>query len=260
MVHVSNIRVVPLGGLALFCQSMPRLRQPSPSSPAHRARPLRGRSRLDPDDPDATIAVRTAPIRILNSQHFVEHTHAWDQLSFAVSGSMTVSTPGASWLVPSHRAVWIPAGTLHSEQLHGDLAIRSLYVATSLARMVRSCSTLNVSPLLRELMVQACRYGALDRRVPEQRNLTAVLLDVLAAAPVKPLHLPMPLDPRALRTAERWLANPSDGTAYAAKSGMGAADAHSSAYFCAKQVSRSAHGDDACASSTVYVRSPLAKA
>src|SRR5437868_1254885 len=34
----------------------------------------------------------------------------WDQLLYAASGVMTVSTPGGSWVIPSHRALWIADG------------------------------------------------------------------------------------------------------------------------------------------------------
>lgn len=194
---------------------MPRLRQgpkrarkPQTASPA--------------PDPDATIAVRTAPIRFPGGYRFSEHSHSWDQLSFAVSGAMTVSTSRASWFVPPHRAVWVPAGSEHTEHLHGDVAVRHLYITPRLARVGRKCCTLNVSPLLREVIVQACRYGALDRRVGEQRRLTAVLLDLLAAAEVEPLQLPMPRDPRALRAAERMLEAPGERAALAAIRGSGA--------------------------------------
>ncbi|HEX4351915.1 MAG TPA: helix-turn-helix transcriptional regulator [Polyangiales bacterium] len=163
--------------------------------------------------------MRTEPVRFTKGHQSREHAHAWDQLSFAVSGAMTVSTVGASWFVPSDRAVWIPVGTVHAEHYHGDVAVRSLYVAPRLARVGRACRTINVSPLLRELIVHACRYGALDRRVAEQRHLGAILLDLLAAAPVEPLHLPMPKDARALRLAERMLEAPNRS---AAISGSGA--------------------------------------
>jgi AraC-like DNA-binding protein len=183
---------------------------------------LRQRPKPKRDDPDATISVRTAPIRFPGGYAFTEHSHAWDQLSFAVSGAMTVSTAIGSWFVPPHRAVWVPAGIEHSEHLHGDVAVRHLYVAPRLARVGRECCTLHVTPLLREIIIQACRYGALDRRVAEQRHLSAVLLDVLATADVEPFQLPMPRDPRAMRAAERMLEAPSERAALAAVRGSGA--------------------------------------
>jgi AraC-like DNA-binding protein/quercetin dioxygenase-like cupin family protein len=204
---------------------MPQTRQASKTAAASASpKPRRkaAKTRWARADPDATISIRTAPVRFPGGYRFAEHSHAWDQLSFAVSGAMTVSTAGASWFVPAHRAVWIPAGTAHVEHLHGDVALRHLYIAPRLARIGPTCSTLNVSPLLRELILQACRYGALDRRVAEQRHVIAVLLDQLAAAPVELLQLPMPRDPRALRLAQQLLGDPGEGGALAAVRGCGA--------------------------------------
>ena len=35
---------------------------------------------------------------------------AWSQLVYAVHGVLTVHTPDGSWVVPPHRAAWVPAG------------------------------------------------------------------------------------------------------------------------------------------------------
>jgi AraC-like DNA-binding protein len=43
---------------------------------------------------------------------------------------------------------------------------------------------------------------------PDRARLTEVMLDEIRMAPRQPLHLPMPRDPRALRVAERLLAQP----------------------------------------------------
>ncbi|MCE9578912.1 MAG: helix-turn-helix transcriptional regulator [Deltaproteobacteria bacterium] len=166
--------------------------------------------------------VRTSPVRFTVDHRGPAHAHAWDQLTFAAEGAMTVHTDGASWIVPPHRAVWVPAGTVHTEDHHGEVAVRHVYLAPGLVTVGATCRALNVAPLLREVIVQACRHGALDRRVPVQRNLTAVLLDLIAAAPVEPLHLPMPRDPRAARLAARMLADPSDDATIAALRGAGA--------------------------------------
>jgi AraC-like DNA-binding protein len=208
---------------------------------------LRQRRPPKRDDPDATVSVRTAPIRFPGGYAFAKHAHAWDQLSFAVSGAMTVSTASGSWLVPPDRAVWVPASVEHSEHLHGDVAVRHLYIAPRLARIGLQCCTLNVSPLLREIIIQACRYGALDRRVTEQRHLSAVLLDLLAAAPVEPFQLPMPRDARALRAAERMLETPSEQQSrrYAAAVRVGERPNDCS---CPRRDCHSARGDAACRS------------
>jgi transcriptional regulator GlxA family with amidase domain len=65
----------------------------------------------------------------------------------------------------------------------------------------RELRTLEVSPLLRELILHVTKMGSLDRRIPTQARLIAVLLDQMSTVSAVPLQLPWPRDPRA-----RWLA------------------------------------------------------
>jgi len=72
----------------------------------------------------------------------------------------------------------------------------------ALAREIdRSCRVLEISALLREVVLPAVARGGLDPRRRPDVNLFRVLLDELRALPVRALHLPFPRDPRALRIA-----------------------------------------------------------
>ncbi len=57
------------------------------------------------------------------------HTHERDQLLYASSGLMRAKTETRAWVVPTDRAVYIPAGTAHSVSMHGDVEMRTLYIA-----------------------------------------------------------------------------------------------------------------------------------
>src|SRR6266850_2808327 len=46
-----------------------------------------------------------------HGQVIPEHAHPEDQLLFASSGVMTLSTKQGVWVVPPMRALWIPANT-----------------------------------------------------------------------------------------------------------------------------------------------------
>jgi AraC-like DNA-binding protein len=74
----------------------------------------------------------------------------------------------------------------------------------------RECSAVNVSALLKELILYACRCASLGRLVPAQNHLIDVILDQLRVIEVAPLQLPLPDDPRARRVAELLLSDPSD--------------------------------------------------
>lgn len=139
------------------------------------------------------------------------HFHDRDQLLYASRGVMTVRTDEGTWVVPTQRAVWIPARVAHSITMSGAVAMRALYLKPRLAiALPRICCVLNVSPLLKELLLHACAFAALAQRIPWQRHLIDVILDQLERIQMVPLQLPEPSDWRARRIAKVLLADPSD--------------------------------------------------
>jgi AraC-like DNA-binding protein/quercetin dioxygenase-like cupin family protein len=143
--------------------------------------------------------------------HIPLHFHDRDQIVYASRGVMTVRTSNGAWVVPTHRAVWIPAKTSHTIAMSGTVAMRTLYLKPRLAAALpRDCCVLNVSPLLHELVLHACTFVALKRKIKSQRHLIDLLLDHLEIIEMVPLQLPNPADRRAWRIAETLLANPSD--------------------------------------------------
>ena len=139
------------------------------------------------------------------------HFHNRDQLVFASRGVMTVTANDGAWVVPVHRAVWIPARTAHTIAMSGNVAMRTLYLQPGLAEsLARACCVVQVSALLKELILEACRCGSLGRRAARQSHLVDVILDQLRTIKVAPLEISLPEDPRALRVAQILVADPSD--------------------------------------------------
>lgn len=131
------------------------------------------------------------------------HSHRRDQLVYASRGVMTVHAKAGTWVVPTNRALWIPAGVRHGITMCGAVAMRTLYLDTGLAgALPRACCVVNVSPLLKELILRACGPRRLSSRVRWQRHLTDVILDQLETIQTIPLRLPNPTDPRALQVAK----------------------------------------------------------
>ncbi len=125
---------------------------------------------------------------------------------------MTVRTGDGTWVVPPHRAVWIPAKISHTIAMSGLVAMRTLYLKPGLARRLpRNCCVVNVSTLLRELVLYACTTGVLKNTVKWQKQFTAVILHQLEAAETVPLRLPHLSDPRLVRIADIFANNPRDG-------------------------------------------------
>jgi AraC-like DNA-binding protein len=149
--------------------------------------------------------VRTFCFRHSSGYVIPAHSHDWHQLIYATEGVMTVYTAQGSWVIPPHRAVWVPALVEHSIEMGGSVLMQTVYFSASLSRSFPGgCCAVNVSPLLRELIVHTVKLGMLDRAVGAHSRLIGVLLDQIEMLPIVPLQLPMPKDPRARRVAA-WL-------------------------------------------------------
>jgi AraC-like DNA-binding protein len=139
------------------------------------------------------------------------HFHDRDQLVYASRGVMTVRTRNGTWVVPPHRAVWIPAEIPHTITMSGLVAMRTLYLKPRLAKgLPRDCCVVNVSTLLKELILHACTVRTLKKSVKWQMHLVAVILHQLEAVQTIPLQLPHLSDPRLVRIAEILMSDPRD--------------------------------------------------
>lgn len=150
------------------------------------------------------LLVRTLACTFHGGHHIEAHAHRWPQLIYAATGSMRVRADRMLWTVPPARAVWAPAGEPHEIRASGDFAMRTLYLEPHLAeRLPDRCVAIEVAPLLRELILHIVAIGMLDEADAAQVRLAGVVTDLLAVAQALPLVLPLPVDPRALRLAER---------------------------------------------------------
>jgi AraC-like DNA-binding protein len=139
------------------------------------------------------------------------HFHDRDQIVYASGGVMTVRTDVGAWVVPTHRAVWIPATIPHTITMSGTVSMRTLYLRPGMASVLpRSCCVVNVLPLLRELILHACALPALYRKIKRQRYLIDLIVDQLETIQMVSLQLPNPSDSRAIKVAEMLLSDPGD--------------------------------------------------
>ena len=120
-------------------------------------------------------------------------------------------TAQGEWVVPPNRAVWVPAGVEHGIEMTGTVFVQTLYLATTISvTLPGRCCAVNVSPLLRELILHTITLGMLDQSVPERARLIGFLADQLSTLPSIPLQLPLPSDERARRAATWMRAHPDD--------------------------------------------------
>src|SRR5579871_2599878 len=143
------------------------------SSPARVARShsrhnisrLRQHGYLTQYDPQAGVSISTLAYDYPPNYFVDDHSHGSDQLIHAIRGVMEVWSGQSSWLIPPQFAIWIPARTSHRIRMRGAVSMRTLYLRKRLASSLpRHCVVLQVSPLLRELTMEAVRIGKLRRR------------------------------------------------------------------------------------------------
>jgi AraC-like DNA-binding protein len=142
----------------------------------------------------------------------VPHAHGRAQLFHILRGSVSVVTQAGTFVVPPERAIFIPPNITHSSTYHTDTDVRFLYIRPEgLPTMAETPFVVQVTPLLRELILAfmgcAPDYAADDAT----GRLAAVLVDQIAASHVAPLHLPMPEDARLRTALAPLIADPASG-------------------------------------------------
>jgi AraC-like DNA-binding protein len=139
------------------------------------------------------------------------HQHEKAQLLYVASGVLTMEAAGGIWTVPPNCALWIPSGVAHCGRVAGRIKVASLYIDPTLAKSFSDdCGILFVQPLLRELLLRFDAHPSLAiTENGREARLVAVLMDELAAAPLEPIHLPMPRDRRLRRLSDAMVENPA---------------------------------------------------
>lgn len=161
--------------------------------------------------------VRTFAVTFHSPQSVEYPVRGWDQLAYASAGALTVETAAGLWVLPAERALWIPDGVAHRVHAARETALCSIYLPARRARKLpRQCRAVNVSPLLRELILACASHGALLSRKPAHRRLAAVLIDHLQTLPATPLQLPSPRSDRTRRLATALRRDPGSSLASAA--------------------------------------------
>ncbi|QDY41865.1 AraC family transcriptional regulator [Candidatus Pantoea soli] len=132
------------------------------------------------------------------------HHHDCAQLIHTLSGVVKVETPHGSWVVPPSRGVWLPAGTRHALQIVGAVAARTLFVhPLARADLPAACQVVQISPLLRELIVSALALP--EQYAPGSRaeRIYELILDEIRVMDVLPFGLPLPQSERLLALCQR---------------------------------------------------------
>lgn len=144
----------------------------------------------------------TASVAVAAGAHIDRHRHSLHQLVYPSRGAVSVTTPAGTWITPTNRAIWIPAGQWHQHRFHGDTQFHGValdprrYPGGSAAPAV-----LTVGPLLRELIIACSQSNDVDSAA--HHRMLAVLVDQLHRAEAgRQLWLPTPADDRLRRACD----------------------------------------------------------
>ncbi|MFT4266064.1 MAG: helix-turn-helix transcriptional regulator [Xenophilus sp.] len=154
-------------------------------------------------------------------QHFLQadtqvelHEHPWPQLTFSTLGVIRLSTTDGSYIVPPSRAVWVPADVPHSVSLMEYAELRTVYLHPWLGPHWERCEVLEISPLLRALMLALDTTpdghpGADPHAAQRERWIAPLLVDELERATQIRIDVPLPADKRLRQLCETLLRNPA---------------------------------------------------
>jgi AraC-like DNA-binding protein len=138
------------------------------------------------------------------------HNHTEAQLIYAITGVVAVTTERGVWVVPPSRAVWVPPNMEHATRSLAAVQFRALLInGADSDDLPQDCTVVEVTPLLRELILRLALLAERPREPPYVRAAVDLLLRELAFLPVEPLSLPRPLHAHLARFCDRLFDEPA---------------------------------------------------
>lgn len=191
------LAIRPLGGLGVTLQSETTVKWEIIEAP-----------RGLPAPRPLTLRAQFIPAR----HHFLEHSHSWNQMVYAISGVLTVGVEGRSYVISPEQAVWLPTGVRHRVGSLLGAEFRSLWIAHEAGRSLPLSPTLfGVSPLLKALIVEATAIEGQQDTDGYSHRITDLILDQLRRAHPLQGALPWPLGGGPLSAlCEALYADPTD--------------------------------------------------
>jgi AraC-like DNA-binding protein len=154
-----------------------------------------------------TVRAQSIPAR----HYFPEHAHRWNQVVYAISGVLTVSVEGRSFVISPEQAVWLPTGLAHRVGSLFGAEFRSLWIAEEAgAGLPESPTVVSVSPLLQALIVEAADIEGQEDSDGYAGRVTGLILDQLRRAEPLSGALPWPRGGPLATVCEALYAAPAD--------------------------------------------------
>ncbi|MFK3739989.1 AraC family transcriptional regulator [Massilia sp. TN1-12] len=141
--------------------------------------------------------VTAVPSEGAYGEQVAAHSHPWVQLLYASEGVMRVRTELGVWIIPPRRALLIAPGVVHELTMLSRVNQRTLYIGTEAAGdLVEGCKVLEVSPLLRELILALSTEPVDYPEDSRGEHLARLILLELRRMETVPIAVPWPRDRR----------------------------------------------------------------
>lgn len=157
--------------------------------------------------PSLERPVRVVARDLASAEVLAAHSHAWGQITYALDGVVRVTAADTTWIVPPQRAIWIPPRAVHEVSTLEPTRLRALYIHSDAAPLGPRCEVLEVSALLRELVLALVQSDAGDTR---EDLVMRLILNELPRLTTLPIRVALPRDKRLKALCEALIADPAD--------------------------------------------------
>jgi AraC-like DNA-binding protein len=137
------------------------------------------------------------------------HGHRRGQLIYSITGTLVLTTPQGTWVMPPQRGMWIPPDTVHDVRVIGAASLQNLYlepVATE--NLPECCQVVGISPFLQSLISEALDLPLLYDFAGRAGALITLIQHEMRQLPVLPLSLPLPQRPDLAERCRAFLREP----------------------------------------------------
>lgn len=138
------------------------------------------------------------------------HCHEQGQLSVVTQGTMMVMAEEGVWLAPPGRGIWVPPSVAHGAVYsESSVHIRIFFESSQSVNLPVRCRIVDVTPLLRELALEAMRLSTILAQAEEHALVMELIRQHLKRPPSRlELFVPYGDDLRLRRVTQHLLLNP----------------------------------------------------
>jgi len=143
-------------------------------------------------------------------EHDMAHRHEWHQIIYPIQGMLKTLSGGCQFIIPHHRALFIPANTVHESKMINDTTFVGIYINPDNDRTSPlECRVMEVSNFFRELILHIKEQcDDKDHNSNVISRLVDVLYDQVWADRAIEFEIPMPKDRRLMLIVDALISEP----------------------------------------------------